>query len=667
MAWCLISSKADKFKRMLKSKEITPGKLMEMSSAERRKFFSDIFGKEDGKNINAAFEQKLLLKYQVAGIKRWAEKMIKDQPAKYDKSMLKKIETLDTALTKAKMNEFLEDLVEQKVGFSVTEEEFKKMTELSNDATEKKAEALKHLKDKKWETKEDKKKYGMPFGNAKVAFEIYYNELQDRAEGKTLENIKTTYQELGLWEATKMSAKELADFVASNSRAIVASWDNSFWGRQGRKALTRPATSRLWYRNFIQSFRDAGKVLKGGKNAKNQIVNGVKAEIYSRANYLNGRYTTGKKLDVGIREEEFPTSFPERIPVLGRLFSISEATYEAGAMRLRADIADKFYEMAEQSKKPVNLNDNEVVGSINEIVNVMTGRGSLGSWEAQGRQINKAIFSAKFVASQVQTVSKVFTGKPNAAFARKQAANNLLGLVASSALIMAMFSFLWPDRVEWDETSSKFGKIKIGNQWIDLTGGFASYYILAARIWQGQSKDTNTGIITKLNEGYGTDDGMDKFTDFIQNKTSPMASVVKDLIKKKTFEGDRPTIFNEAKSLLTPIIVSTGKESYEIKRQWADVLTALIADGLGFSVYPYVYNYKWSKESSGKLENFYNKVGEKKFDEANEEYNKKVSDMYLELAGDKAYQKMDNSERKNELTNRKTRIKDKIISKYMYR
>jgi len=62
-------------------------------------------------------------------------------------------------------------------------------------------------------------------------------------------------------------------------------------------------------------------------------------------------------------EEEFPTSFPSRIPVLGRFFKAAEVAYEAGAMRLRADVADAMYMMAEKVGR--DLKNKVTVGDIN--------------------------------------------------------------------------------------------------------------------------------------------------------------------------------------------------------------------------------------------------------------------------------------------------------------
>ena len=648
---------------MLKSGEISPDKLNNMTSPQRLALFAKTFGETNAKRINVLLEKKMLLKNQQKGMITWAKEVMKGQPDITSRSIMDRINKLDKSMSDKELNTFLESLVEQAVGFNVDEKEFTKLTELGKDAGDKKEIALSKMEDGKWKSETDKEKYGIDFGASKVAFDNYLTELSETAKGGKIENIRKTFKEKGTVQGVLQSLETGVNLIAENSRAIVASLDNSFFGRQGLKALTRPATSKIWAKTFIKSFSDIGKTVKGGVEGGNEIMDGVKAEIYSRENYLNGNYQRGTKLDIGIREEEFPTSLPEKIPGLGRLFKASEVAYSAGAMRMRADIADTFYKMAEN--QGVNINNNEEVGAINDIVNIMTGRGSLGSLEQAGKELNKAFFSAKFMAAQVQSATRALApkvaGGAKTSFARKQASKNLLSLVSSTAIIMAMMALLYPDRVEEDPRSTNFGKIKIGSEWIDITGGAGSYAVLASRILRQSYKNTYTGVVTKLNEGYGSQDGMDVFFNFIENKTSPMASVIKDIIKQRTFEGDKPTIFNEIKSLLTPIIVSTGKEAYEQKQQVSDMLLAVIADGMGFSVSDYVFETNWSQNTSNELTEFKEEVGEKEFKEANEEYNKQVSDMYIQLAGDEKYQEMNNDERKKDITKRKKKIKDNII------
>jgi hypothetical protein len=61
--------------KKLKSGEIDPAKLVEMTSQERRDFFSKFLGEENARQVNALFESKLLLKNQQQGIITWAKKV----------------------------------------------------------------------------------------------------------------------------------------------------------------------------------------------------------------------------------------------------------------------------------------------------------------------------------------------------------------------------------------------------------------------------------------------------------------------------------------------------------------------------------------------------------------------------------------------------------------
>jgi len=53
--------------------------------------------------------------------------------------------------------------------------------------------------------------------------------------------------------------------------------------------------------------------------------------------------------------------------------------------------------------------------------------------------------------------------------------------------------------------------------------------------WGQYSESSVTGKVTKLGEGYGAPTGMDVFWNFVNNKFSPIASVLSDLVQQETF------------------------------------------------------------------------------------------------------------------------------------
>jgi len=666
--FCLPPQEAEKLKKAFKDGKISPDKLVEMTSTERRELFDKYLSAESAKEVNLLFEKKLLLVNQEKAMYDWAREVTglsKNEKEELSEKIraryaVKKERLYNPAKDEVFLGELASDVFSRKYRTDVSTEEAQIIAELANDAQKKLDIVEDKLVDGEWATERDRLKYGIDYGSAKVALDNYVGHLKREANKEYLVNPlnEKTVQKKAL--AVLKDARIAYNFIADNSRAIVAGFfDNSFFGRQGRQALSRPATSRAWLRNFAQSLMDMYSVLRYGQATGDAIQDGIKAEIYSRTNFLNGNYERGKKVDIGTGEEEFPTSLPAKIPYLGRLFKSSEVAYEGGAMRLRADIADAMYTMAE--KQGLDLNDKEEIKAINDLVNIMTGRGSLGSYENIGKELNRVFFSAKFAKSQVDKLTRPVFAKTR--FAKKQAALNLITQMASVFLVMGMFELLWPDSVEWDPRSADFGKLKIGNTRIDLTGGIASYMTLAARIIKQSTKSSTTGIIAELNDGYGSQDGMDLFWNFIENKTSPMASVIKDLVKQQTFEGDKPTLLNESRSLLTPILAETVYETTEIDGA-ATALLALIAEGMGFSAGTYTYRANWNASTSKELTEFKERVGQKTFDKANKEYNSLVADKIEELKKNPNWQNLSDEDKQKELTKEKRKIKDRVLSKY---
>jgi hypothetical protein len=606
MIYCLPEPFVGKMKEAMKSGKIDPMKLNEMDSASRRKFLSEIIGEDHSQQVNLLFEKKLLLKNQEKAIYDWAKQITglskkdKEETAlKIKKAFEEKQRRIyDPKEHEQFLNEITSDVYSKKYKTGVSLEEAQRITELTQDA-----KVTREKLDELAKTNPDKNNLGI---NAdKVALDNYIGDLKIQANKRSMVNPLKQPTLGGKANAMLSNAKISANFIAENSRAIVASIDNSLWGRQGARALADPRFTKIWAKDFAKSWTDIGKTLRGGigkgqtgkdivlgrdaVKAGEDLINGLKAEIYGRKNYLNNRYDAnipgggakGTKLDIGTGEEQYPTSFPEKIPVLGRLFKGSNIAYEAGAMRLRTDIADKVYAMAEKSG--ANLADNKIVGDLNEIVNGITGRGTFGGKSGKAEKaINNAFFSVKFFKSNLDYLTMPFRGSERiSAPARKLAATNLLYTIATTATVLKIAQSLNPEDNKniFNPTSSNFGKIKAGKMTVDTTHGAGGIVVAAARVLAQQSTN-NKGISTPLG-GYGKSDGMDILYDFTENKLSPVASVIKDMVKQKTFTGEKPTILGEAKNLTMPITL--GNIGQFSKEPAPIALIGLIADGLGFN------------------------------------------------------------------------------------
>lgn len=599
MSFCLPKEFTSKFIDALKSGKIDPAKLIDMTSAERRAFLEPIVGADNVHDVNALLESKLILKDQKRGLVSWA-KQISGITEATRTDILSKINRMTTVLDAETEGAFLEDLAAKKLGADVTFDEAQKIVDG--------AKALDTAKSQ-WDPKQSEadmkvdpsnKNAGWKSEDARLDYGLKYTEFQ-----KYISDLKAGAKALTFKEWIS-SPSEIFNTIAGTTKSVLASLDNSFFGRQGIKTLyTHPS---VWIQDFAKSWSDIGKELVKTKDGI-EPMDAIKADIYSRPNALNGKYQAAG-IDIGISNEEaFPSALPEKIPVLGRLFKASETAFNGAALRMRADLADLLIPKAEQAGVDMT-NPEQASQALGKTINSLTGRGDIGKLNIIGKEINNAFFSVKFLKANLDTLFQgikaplsMLTDKgvelvkgeevartPAEKFARKQSAVNLMKIVGTTAGIMYIANTLWPGSVDFDPRSTNFGKIKIGKNTVDITGGLGSLATLAARIvptthngklsfW---TKNKN-GVYTDLLAGkYGQQNAFDVINSFWAGKLSPIAGVAHDVWTGNTYNNTKPTVGGEAAGLVTPIPVSTYQQLNSPNA--ATTLGLMILDGLGLSV-----------------------------------------------------------------------------------
>jgi hypothetical protein len=551
MAFCLPPTEAEKFKKAIIGGEIDPTKLAEMSSADRHAFFAERFGEDAAAPMNTLLESKLLLKNQQAGMINWAKRMMgQNKPAQRD--MISRIQNMQEVLTPKDENAFLEDLASQRLGTRVSYDEAKTIADLSSKVSETKAAM---------DTGGDR----MDYGRAVVA-------LKNQVEDMVRESRKMNWQDVK--SNPLKGAGKLVNTIAGNAKSLKASMDDSAIFRQGWKTLwTHP---EIWQKNARQSFVDLVKAF-----GSDQVMNEVNADIVSRPTF--DLMKQAKLAVSGVQEEAFPTSLPEKIPGLGRVYRASEHAYNAFVQRTRADVFDKYLDIAEKSG--VTL-DKPQLESIGKLVNSLTGRGNLGPLEPIANVVNNVFFSPRFLKSNIDTLLLHPTDEMSG-FARKQAAINLLKIIGGTAAVLAIAKAVKKDSVDLDPRSADFGKIKVGHTRFDVSGGMSSIVTLAAREATQSTKSSTTGNVHPLNSGkFGAQTGTDVLYNFFENKLSPAASVAKDLMKGKTSQGAKPTVANEAQNLVVPMMITNYQELKNDPKS-ANILAAMIADSMGIATNTY--------------------------------------------------------------------------------
>lgn len=594
MAFCLPPEFSEKFKTALKEGQIVPEQLSGMTSAERRAYFEKIVGTKEAAEVNAMYESKLLLLDQKRGLVSWAKK-VAGITEETRRDLLSKIERMENVLDASSKEEFLADLATKKIGADITFEQAQNVVKMAKETASLKLDIP----------------IDSPLGSKeRLAYGLQYTKFQDY-----IRHLKGNDQVVSFKEWLKNPAGWL-ESATGLTKSLLSSLDNSFFGRQGVKILYTNPT--LWMRGFLKSFKDIGKEAFGVDKSKTPLeslskgidaMQAIKAEIYSRPNALNGKYDKAK-IDIGINSEEaFPSSLPGRIPILGRLYNASESAFQGAALRMRADYADRLIALAE--KNGVNMRDRAEASQVGRVVNSSTGRGNIGGLDKYGKTINALAFSIKFLKSNIDTltahgaakglaadiVGKLGGSKPTYSagqkFARQTAAKNLLRITGTLATIYFTANLLNPGSVELDPRSSKFGKIKIGNVYIDPTGGMGSLVTLASRLtptlrngkWGFWYKSATTGKWTDLTAGkYGQLDATDILENFGEGKLSPLAGLARDVWKGKNFQGDKVTPQNALQSLLTPLPIQSGTQINKVQPiDTPEGLSALILEGLGFS------------------------------------------------------------------------------------
>lgn len=635
--WCLIKEQADKFKQGLKSGEIDPGKLAKMSSAERRAYLEKFVGEENAKQVNALFESKLLLKNQKAGMISWAKRVAGMKP-EIKRDLITRIERLDKVLDPATEEAFLQDLASTRLGVDVTAEESKKIFDLSNKIQD--AVAKRDPETLTFKTEKERLEYGA----AKVALNNYVNELKLEAENRTLGDRVT-------------HPVQTVSEIAGVAKSLKASFDNSAIFRQGWKTLwTNP---RIWLKNAAQSFVDFAKTTKDG----DKVMDGVMADIVSRPNYER---MVKAKLAIGNLEEAFPSSFPEKMPLIGRIFKGSETAFTGFIYRQRADVFDSYIGIMERSG--LDINNPTELEAVGKLVNSLTGRGNLGRLEPSANVINNVFFSPRFLKSHVDVLTAHTFDTKMTPFARKQAVYNLVKIVGGTAAILLIAKAINNDSVELDPRSADFGKIKVGNTRFDVSGGMSSIVTLVARLITQSTKSSTTGTVKQLNTGeFGSQTGLDVVYNFFENKLSPVASVVRDVLKGEDFNGDKPTILGELNNLYMPLPVTNTKELYDDPNS-APLLLALMADAVGIGTNTYGSSQtNWSQSTSKEMLQFREKVGDKEFKKANDRFNELFNEWAQEAYRKPEYQNLSDDGKADAISKAKEAIKKQVFKEYGFK
>lgn len=495
--------------------------------------------------------------------------------------------------------DMLADQVRALAGITITPAEAAEIVDLS-----KKAMATKDAMDagpRRNENSDRATPTELAHGLATVNFYNRIAELKQAANKTTLADVKAHPVEFGVITPIKTAL--------GLSRSLMASFDNSFIGRQGIRALytsdipdalmllprailgkTHKGPSFIWSQSMAKSFEIIYKRF-GGK----PMMDTIQAVIVSDPDYALMRKA---RIATATIEEQFPEHLKiadrgGRLNVPGLIYRASEEAFTGTAHYMRYMLAKKYFAVARAAG--VDLTDTAELIGIGTLVNSLTAKG--GDPLRRPGVINNVFWSPGMMRAHLDVFTAHAFDPKATKFAKKQAASNLVEIVVGIAGVQAISAWIDPDSADWDVTSSDAGQIKVGNTRFDVTGGFRGVAVLATRLatfayakatdQPMTLKSTTSGKETKINTGkFGGRTMLDVVEQFLENKTAPAASEIVKHLQGDDRKGGVPTAAGSLANLFVPLPIKTAQELWNDPNS-APFIAAMLADMLGISTNTY--------------------------------------------------------------------------------
>lgn len=321
--------------------------------------------------------------------------------------------------------------------------------------------------------------------------------------------------------------------------------------RQGLIAtVTHPVSTAKAVPEMFRSFFSE----RVAERAQYEILHRPNAPFYKLAGL---EITGGHALTA--HEEGFISRFINKVPVVGHVTRASERSYQTILNRIRADVFDSMAENLSRNGRMTGA-EGKVIANY---VNVMTGRGSLGSAERAASLLNQVFFAPKWTVSRFQYL----LGQPlisnfsqNAPRARVLVAKEYGKMVFGMGLVIGAAALAGFD-LEKDPRSSDFGKLKIGNTRLDVAGGLSSVLRLFAQTATLSTKGP-TGRVHSLHfdpanpdasPRYGESDYADVLRNFVRGKFAPAPGTAVDLLSGRDVVHNPVTPRTAAIHLVEPL------------------------------------------------------------------------------------------------------------------
>lgn len=353
-------------------------------------------------------------------------------------------------------------------------------------------------------------------------------------------------------------------------RKGLTSIDQSLIGRQG--GLLGVTNPKIWAKAGRKAFASNMIDAKSIFTTEQDLFN-TEAALDADARWV--RMEKIGKLAVtgvhgGVNREEDARFVPEwfdKLPGIGGSERAGSAFINTQRRLVFRSLVDKLATKLD-GKRSVSNAELRVIANF---VNVSSGRGTIGAYTSALDSVTTVFFSPRWWASRINVLSgqpiwhgAQWTGE-NGASAEvrkmiavewaKQAAGQVAIMGIAVAALTAAFGAPGDDE-EWDwyyhPKSPKFGNIRIGSSYVDLTFGLGQHLSYLVRMLTGQQIDRWETRDIRSGELFGK---------YMRGKLAPVASVAGDYLVGKSIGGEEFGSAEWFKSHVTPLMVQDIEEA----------------------------------------------------------------------------------------------------------
>lgn len=367
------------------------------------------------------------------------------------------------------------------------------------------------------------------------------------------------------------SAGEKILRTSENLRAIKATADLSATLRQGAiSVVSHPITAA---KNFVPSLKAAFSQFKAEQidmAMRTPDAQYLRDKAKLELTNIDGTPTT--------REEHFAGVWIEKIPALGEVVKASNRHMATFLNLMRTSIFDDFV------RKVPNATTEELQAYARWI-NVTTGRGELGKYAQAGRSLGTVFFAPRFAVSRIQTPYVFYKSLKASPRVRAQVAKEAVA-VGSTAMAVLALAKMSGAEVGTDPRTSDFGKIRIGNERIDIFAGFQQPMRLIVQ--SGAAITDRAGLTGQyLRDQDKEFDPIDAWMQFAEFKLSPMFTTPAEIIFGKNRLGEDVKITDALINSVEPMVVNAIREAWKEEGAGTAIRSgALNFMGVSSNVYP---------------------------------------------------------------------------------